>query len=270
MDVGVDPGLAEQGEDGIGLEPGDVEQAAQHVDELAPAIAAGARMGPGGALGTEHLLLGTLQLAARDEVLDRRRHLRRQMADAADAARRDQLVRLLEIWLEAPAIGHEDLAACLVRGRDQPAGIGRIGRHRLLDHDMAALGQRRHRLLGMEMMRRRDDDAVHLDIVEQFLIGLVGVREAKGFLDLRELRRAGPRDADQLDIRVALQDRQMVGDGPGAGADDADARLAPGLGCLSHACSSRRDQRRLAPGTKGSRSSHLRYMSGTAHSGSLK
>lgn len=91
-----------------------------------------------------------------------------------EATRGDQFVRPLEIGLEAPAIGHEDFAIRRLGSRDQLARIGGIGRHRLLDHDMAALGERRHRLLGVEMMRRRDDDAVHLDIGEQFFIGLVG------------------------------------------------------------------------------------------------
>jgi hypothetical protein len=55
------------------------------------------------------------------------------VANLADPAIGDQLVRRLDDRAEVPAIGQDDLGVIRVGRRKQGAGIGGAGRHRLFD-----------------------------------------------------------------------------------------------------------------------------------------
>jgi hypothetical protein len=98
---------------------------------------------------------------------------------------------------------------------------------RLLEHEVLARLGRRHRLLGVEVVGRRDGDDVHLGIGEQILVAR---RDARArcldpvLLQVGERTVAvAPAQPEDARVRIALEGDDVLRGAP-ADAADADAK----------------------------------------------
>src|SRR6185437_15465166 len=244
--VDIRPRLAGESEHFARLEVDDAKEEAERVNELAPAETAGAlRIGPGRGGRPEHRAFSLLHRLAREEVVERVRHLKDDVLDAPDTP--GKAPRPGDPGLEVPAIGDDDFAPSLGGEPDESARVASFGGHRLLDQHVTAVAKRRARVLEMKDVRRGDDDAVHLDAREHLAVVLEAMSDSEGALNLGELARAKPVDRDDFAVRESLERRNMVGDRPPAGADDSDARWTTHKSCaVQVAAGQSRSERILA------------------------
>ena len=161
----------------------------KRMHELTPAIASRPPgIGPGRRRRTEHLPFGFLHRLTGEEVLERGGHLQHDMLDAADPSVGDQRPRLVGPVLEVPAIGNDHLFARGVGSGHQVSGVGGCGGQRLFHQQMAAFGQRSHSVLVVQHVRRRDDHAVHRDLIQHGAIVLESGGNFEFALQLGEFR----------------------------------------------------------------------------------
>ncbi len=122
-----------------------------------------------------------------------------------------------------PGVAEHEVPPSLAGQGGQLPGVGGRDRERLLAQDVGARLEGGPDLLGAEGDRPGDHDEVgpSLDDVAP-VRGRAGEAELRA--DLLEQRRVAPIDDHRLHVLATGQGRQVRGDGPGAGADDAESQ----------------------------------------------
>ena len=146
------------------------------------------------------------------------------MLDAADpTVLGEQPPRGLDDAHLVPGVAEHQHATGRPRPRVEVPGVGGGHRERLLGEDVAARLEGRARLLGSRAARSCQDEEVRPRLDDLTPVGR-RTREAEARSHLLEERRVAAADDERLHVVACRERRQVRGDRPGAGADDAQRR----------------------------------------------
>ena len=182
------------------------------------------RVGPGRGRRAEHRALRLLHRLAGEEIVERIRHLQDDVLDPPDALR--QPPRLVGPGLEVPAIGNDDLAARFAsrarpgRARPRPSSSAASRRGRGSPSPAPPM---RARSEARAARRRRRRPSARRRASRDSLRSRARCRTSR----CTSASSAAPSrlTATISQSGLLLQHRDVVGDRPPAGADDADPRL---------------------------------------------
>ena len=111
-------------------------------------------------------------------------------------------------------------------------GLLRVGRERLLAHDVQASIQRRHRHREVQVIRRGDDDGIQSGLCEHRTVVVVDLRDVVLFCERGGARWVAPADGSQRCAWMTFQVRQQAAIRPPTRPDHADTHA------LRHYCDS--------------------------------